>query len=148
MVEDLLDPEGAAKSRTEWQGQSSSRIFRLSPLVVAGVAATAGIAIAMTVDRASEDTFFVRHIAKGEQPVLDGDMSDAVWRTVKPFTMYTELGGDYDGKGEAAVEIRDGEWAYFCFIWDDPTRSLKHLPMLKRKDGWHVLHDRYDLGDE
>jgi Ethylbenzene dehydrogenase len=150
MVEDLLDPEGAAKNRAERQSQGRS-IFRLSPLVVAVVAATAGIAIAMTVDRASEDTFFVRRIAKGERPVLDGDMSDAVWRTVKPYTMYTSLGGNYDGKGETAVEIRavhDGEWAYFCFMWDDPTRSLKHLPLVKQQDGWHVLHDRYDLGDE
>jgi cytochrome b subunit of formate dehydrogenase len=151
MVEDLLDPEGAAKSRAERQSQSSGGIFRLSPLVAALVAATAGIAFAMTVDRASEDTFFVRRIAKGEQPILDGDISDAVWRTVKPYTMYTSLGGNYDGKGETAVEIRavhDGEWAYFCFMWDDPTRSLKHLPLLKQRDGWHVLHDRYDLGDE
>jgi cytochrome b subunit of formate dehydrogenase len=151
MVEDLLDPEGAAKNRAERQSQSSGGIFRLSPLVAALVAATAGIAFAMTVDRASEDTFFVRRIAKGEQPILDGDISDAVWRTVKPYTMYTSLGGNYDGKGETAVEIRavhDGEWAYFCFMWDDPTRSLKHLPLLKQRDGWHVLHDRYDLGDE
>jgi cytochrome b subunit of formate dehydrogenase len=151
MVEDLLDPEGAAKNRAERESQSSGGIFRLSPLVAALVAATAGIAFAMTVDRASEDTFFVRRIAKGEQPILDGDISDAVWRTVKPYTMYTSLGGNYDGKGETAVEIRavhDGEWAYFCFMWDDPTRSLKHLPLLKQRDGWHVLHDRYDLGDE
>jgi hypothetical protein len=151
MVEDLLDPEGAAKNRAERESQSRGGIFRLSPLVAALVAATAGIAFAMTVDRASEDTFFVRRITKGEQPILDGDISDAVWRTVKPYTMYTSLGGNYDGKGETAVEIRavhDGEWAYFCFMWDDPTRSLKHLPLLKQRDGWHVLHDRYDLGDE
>jgi cytochrome b subunit of formate dehydrogenase len=150
LVEDLLDPESAARSKAERQSAGQS-IFRLSPLVVALVAATAGIAFAMTVDRASEDTFFVKRIAKADRPVLDGDMSDAVWRTVKPYTMYTSLGGNYDGKGETAVEIRavhDGEWAYFCFMWDDPTRSLKHLPLVKQMDGWHVLQDRYDLGDE
>jgi cytochrome b subunit of formate dehydrogenase len=152
MVADLLDPESAAKSQAERQGQSGGRrIFRLSPLVVAAVAATAGIAIAMTVDHESEDTYYVKRIAKADRPLLDGDMSDGVWRNVKPFTMFTELGGNYDGKGEAAVQIRavhDGEWAYFCFMWDDPTRSLKHLPLVKRIDGWHVLHDRYDRGDE
>jgi cytochrome b subunit of formate dehydrogenase len=149
MVADLLDPENAAKSRAE--PSTGSRIFRLSPLVVAVIAATAGIAIAMTVDRASEDRLFVRRISKADRPIIDGDMSDGVWRTVKPFTMFTELGGNYDGTGEAAVQIRavhDGEWAYFCFMWDDPTRSLKHLPLVKRIDGWHVLHDRFDLGDE
>jgi cytochrome b subunit of formate dehydrogenase len=150
LVAELLDPESAAKSQAEPQPKSRW-IFRLSPLVVALAAATAGIAIAVTVDGASEDTFFVRRIAKADRPMLDGDLSDAVWRTVRPFTMFTALGGNYDGKGEAAVEIRavhDGEWAYFCFMWDDPTRSLKHLPMVKQADGWHVLHDRYDLGDE
>jgi cytochrome b subunit of formate dehydrogenase len=150
LVEDLLDPGSAARSKAERES-SGRRLFRLSPLVVAVVAATAGIAIAMTVDRASEDTMYVRRIAKADRPVLDGDLSDAVWRTVKPFTMYTSLGGNYDGTGETAVDIRavhDGEWAYFCFVWDDPTRSLKHLPLVKQVDGWHVLHDRYDLGDE
>ena len=150
LVAELLDPENAAKAEPEEQPKGRW-IFNLSPLLVAAVAAAGGIAIAMTVDRASEDTFFVRRIARADRPVLDGDLSDGVWRTVKPFTMFTALGGNYDGKGEAAVEIRavhDGEYAYFCFMWDDPTRSLKHLPLVKQKDGWHVLHDRYDLGDE
>jgi cytochrome b subunit of formate dehydrogenase len=151
MVEDLLDPENAAKSHAERSRSHGWGIFHLGPLVVAVVAAAAGIAIAIAVDWVSEDTFFVRHISKADRPMLDGDQSDAVWRTVKPFTMFTELGGNYDGTGETAVEIRavhDGEWAYFCFTWDDPTRSLKHLPLVKQNDGWHVLHDRYDLGDE
>jgi len=150
LVAELLDPENAAKSQAEPQPKSWW-IFRLSPLVVALAAATAGIAIAVTVNGASEDTFFVRRIARADRPMLDGDLSDGVWRTVRPFKMFTALGGNYDGNGEAAVEIRavhDGEWAYFCFMWDDPTRSLKHLPMVKQADGWHVLHDRYDLGDE
>jgi cytochrome b subunit of formate dehydrogenase len=150
LVAELLDPENAAKSQVEPQPKSRW-IFRVGPLVVALAAATAAIAIAVTVDGASEDTLFVRRIAKADRPTLDGDLSDGVWRTVRPFTMFTALGGNYDGKGEAAVEIRavhDGEWAYFCFMWDDPTRSLKHLPLVKQADGWHVLHDRYDLGDE
>jgi cytochrome b subunit of formate dehydrogenase len=152
MVEDLLDPENAARSRAERESQSAARrIFRFSPLTVAVAAAVAAAGIAIAVDVASKDTLFVRRIAKSDRPALDGDQSDAVWRTVKPFTMFTEFGGNYDGSGEAAVQIRavhDGEWAYFCFTWDDPTRSLKHLPLLKQKDGWHLLYDRYDVGDE
>jgi Ethylbenzene dehydrogenase/Prokaryotic cytochrome b561 len=152
LVAELLDSGNAEKAQAEPQEQAKVWwMFRLNPLLVAAVAAAIGIAVAMTVDRASEDTFFIRRIAKTDRPVIDGDLSDGVWRMVKPFTMFTELGGNYDGKGEAAVQIRavhDGEWAYFCFMWDDPTRSLKHLPLVKQIDGWHVLHDRYDLGDE
>ena len=44
--------------------------------------------------------------------------------------------------------MHDGKWVYFRFTWEDPTRSLKHLPLVKREDGWHVLHDRYDRADE
>ena len=72
----------------------------------------------MTVDRASEDRLFVRRISKADRPIIDGDMSDGVWRTVKPFTMFTELGGNYNNTGEAAVQIRavhDGKSGLFLF---------------------------------
>src|SRR6266851_4177823 len=98
LVAELLDPDAAKNSQAE-PTPKSRWIFRLSPLVVALAAATAGIAIAITVDGASEDTFFVRRIAKADRPMLDGDLSDGVWRTVRPFTMFTALGGNYDGKG-------------------------------------------------
>jgi hypothetical protein len=63
----------------------------------------------------------------------------------------TDSGGNFDGKGETTIEIRaahDGEWAYFLFVWGDPTRSLKQLPLIKAADGWHLLHRGYELGDE
>jgi Ethylbenzene dehydrogenase len=125
--------------------------FHVNPFVAAGAAALTAVMFVMAMDRASEDTLTIRRIAKQDAPILDGDLSDAVWRATTPFVMFTELGGNYDGKGETSVEIRavnDGEWAYFCFVWDDPTRSLKHLPLIKQRDGWHVLHDRFDVGDE
>ena len=51
---------------------------------------------------------------------------------------------------QTTVEIRavhDGKQAYFLFTWEDPTRSLKQLPLIKKIDGWHLLHDGYDVGD-
>ena len=63
----------------------------------------------------------------------------------------TSEGGNFDGTGETRIEIRavhDGTWAYFLFTWQDPTRSLKHLPLIKEVDGWHVLHDGLEAGDE
>jgi hypothetical protein len=33
-------------------------------------------------------------------------------------------------------------------MWSDPTRSLKHLPLIKKADGWYVVQDKYDIGDE
>ena len=78
-------------------------------------------------------------------------LSDAVWRSARPITVLTNQGANFDGTGSSEVEIRavhDGEIAYFSFVWSDPTRSLKHLPLIKKADGWHVVQSRYDVGDE
>ena len=63
----------------------------------------------------------------------------------------TNAGDNFDGKGETRVDIRavhDGTWAYFLFTWEDPTRSLKQLPLIKQSDGWHLLHKGFETGDE
>ena len=44
--------------------------------------------------------------------------------------------------------MHDGTYAYFLFTWEDSTRSLKHLPLVKEADGWHLLHSGFQLGDE
>jgi hypothetical protein len=126
-------------------------VFLVNPFLAAAAAAVAGITVSVEWNATFEDTLYMRRIDKAQAPIIDGDITDAVWRHAVPTTMFTELGGNLDGKGDSVVEIRavhDGEWGYFCFMWDDPTRSLKHLPLIKRNDGWHVLHDRYDRGDE
>ena len=61
------------------------------------------------------------------------------------------MADNFDGEGETTVEIRavhDGERVYFLFAWDDPTRSLKQLPLLKTPDGWKLLHRGYEAGEE
>jgi Ethylbenzene dehydrogenase len=108
--------------------------------------------VLVTIDRGMVDTIKVRRITRSEVPVLNGDASDAVWQTVDPFYLLTEQGGNFfAGRGETMVEIRavnDGERAYFLFVWDDPTPSLKRLPLQKVADGCHLLHDGYEIGDE
>jgi hypothetical protein len=126
-------------------------VLQANPFIVATAVALVGVTVLLTVDRQMVDTLKVRRIARSEAPVLDGDASDAAWRRARPFYILTEQGGNFDGKGETTVEIRgvhDGERAYFLFVWDDPTRSLKQLPLQKAADGWHLLHDGYEIGDE
>ena len=93
----------------------------------------------------------IHRIAVADAPILDGDTSDPVWRSIPPFSVMTNKGDNFDGKGESKIEIRavhDGTWAYFLFTWEDPTRSLKQLPLIKQADGWHMLHNGYENGDE
>ena len=144
----------SATGGTDPQAAGSKRgnvTLNANPFVVAvAIALTAASAVLAT-DWLAVDTLHIHRIASGDAPVLDGDTSDPVWRSARPFSLMTDQGDNFDGRGESRVEIRavhDDAWAYFLFTWEDPTRSLKQLPLIKKIDGWHVLHDGYERGDE
>ena len=125
--------------------------LQANPFVVAAAIAITGASAVVATDWFAVDSLQVHRIANADAPILDGDTSDPVWRGIQPFSLMTNQGGNLDGKGESRVTIRavhDGTWAYFLFTWEDPTRSLKQLPLIKQIDGWHLLHDGYERGDE
>src|SRR6266699_747708 len=142
-------PSGtAAKSRAS---KPRSTTFQSNPFVVAAAVAITGASIMVAADRMAVDQLLIHRINNADAPILDGDTSDRAWRNIQPFSLTTNQGGNFDGKGESKIDIRavhDGTWAYFLFTWEDPTRSLKHLPLVKEIDGWHLLHDGYEVGDE
>ena len=122
-----------------------------NPFLVAAAVAITGASALVAADYLVVDSMKIHRIDVAEAPTLDGDTSDPVWRNVQPYSLVTNQGGNFDGKGESRVTIRavhDGTWAYFLFTWEDPSRSLKQLPMIKQIDGWHLLHDGYERGDE
>jgi Ethylbenzene dehydrogenase/Prokaryotic cytochrome b561 len=136
--------QGGAMKRKDFTLQSN-------PLAVAAAVAITGASVVVVTDWLAVDTLQIHRIASTDAPILDGDTSDPVWRNIQPFAVVTNQGGNFDGRGESRVEIRavhDGTWAYFLFTWEDPTRSLKQLPLVKEVDGWHLLHDGYEQGDE
>lgn len=83
-------------------------------------------------------------------PVLDGNPEDAVWSQARAVEIPTTHGANLPG-GEVTVRVRglrdDGN-AYLLFEWQDPTRSQKHLPLVKTADGWQLLQKRYASNDE
>src|SRR2546421_2972700 len=125
--------------------------LQANAFVVAAAAAITGASLVVATDHLAVDSVQIRRINAADAPILDGDTSDRAWRDVKPFSLLTGEGGNFDGKGEARIEVRavhDGTYAYFLFTWQDSTRSLKHLPLVKEADGWHLLHSGFQLGDE
>ncbi|MEO6781124.1 MAG: ethylbenzene dehydrogenase-related protein [Bradyrhizobium sp.] len=122
-----------------------------NPFVVAAAMAITCASVVVASDWLDVDSLKIHRIAAADAPVLDGDTSDRVWRNIEPFSVMTNAGDNFDGKGESRVDIRavhDGTWAYFLFTWEDPTRSLKQLPLIKQSDGWHLLHKGFEAGDE
>lgn len=122
-----------------------------NPFVVALALTLVGTSLLVTAENQVSQSLQIRRVDASEVPVIDGDTSDPVWRTAAPLYVLTGHGDNFDGKGETTVEIRavhDGRQAYFLFTWDDPTRSLKQLPLLKTLDGWKLLHQGYEVAEE
>lgn len=140
--------------------QQLLRLFRPQPLrVYAGMmsrplakALAIGLAIAAVAayaDFGSRDVLTAKKVA--DLPKLDGDLADAVWRDAIPVSVRTHQGSNLPGSGESTVEmraVRTDDKIAFAFRWQDPTRSLKRLPLIKRQDGWQLLHNKADIADE
>lgn len=128
----------------------TGQMLRAHPLPTAIAGGLGFLLFLLSLDTTTRDTLIINQIAETDRPRLDGDVSDPIWRFTTPVVVPTQQGANLDGAGQSIVEIRavhDGTNAYFAFVWDDPTRSLKHLPLKKTEDGWHVLQDGFDKGD-
>ena len=117
------------------------------PAATALAVATAFSFGALGLEQTTRPILIVAEIRAAEAPVLDGDLSDPVWTKATPSTIMTSQGGDFGGTGQSQVEVRavhDGIFAYFAFTWTDPTRSLKHLPLVKTASGWQLATNPHD----
>lgn len=119
------------------------RPFAKALAIGAVIAAAAAFA-----DFGTRDSLVAKQVA--DMPKLDGQLTDAVWRDAEPVFVRTQQGSNLEG-GESTVEIRavrTGDRIAFAFRWQDATRSLKRLPLIKREDGWHLLNNKADIADE
>lgn len=99
---------------------------------------------ALGLETSTRPILHVVDIRQQQAPRLDGDLSDPVWMQTTPVSVLTTQGWGFGGTGQSLVEVRgvhDGTFAYFAFVWSDPTRSLKHQPLIKTPTGWQVARD-------
>ena len=119
-----------------------TRAVRPKPVLIAvgiGAAVAAGVASA---DFATRDTLVIRQVAQA--PQLDRLLDDPVWAKARPVHIHTQQGINLGGTGESLVEVkavRDATKVYFAFRWEDPSRSMRRVPLIKKEDGWHHLAD-------
>ena len=129
--------------------------LRLRPGAIAwpfAIAAGVGVAAAAVVAGADYVSRSVLEIpAVAQPPKIDGDISDPAWAAARPVTIHTMQGVNLGGTGKSDVQawaVHDAENVYFAFRWQDPTRSIKRLPLIKEKDGWHMMNDGASVMDE
>lgn len=141
MVEDLKQGRPISSGGRS-QGPPSGGKRR--PLVLATVGGLGAALAGVLLDRGTSATLRVPAIGAlggSKVPLVDGDLSDPIWATAPTVSVHTDLGANLGGRHSSRVEARavhDGERIYFAFTWEDPTRSLKQSPLVKRGDGWHV----------
>jgi len=121
------------------------------PLLIASVVAVPAAGVVAALDYETRDTLFVQ--TTRDAPSIDGITDDSAWRSARKVTIRTSQGANLAGTGESTVEVmavRNADKIYFAFRWQDPTRSLARLPMIKREDGWRLIGhdgDRADVVD-
>src|SRR5450755_4463225 len=81
----------AAKSRTS---KPRNPTFQSNPFVVAAAVAIAGASIVVATDRLAVDQLQIHRISSADVPILDGDTSDRAWRSIQPFSVMTNQGGN------------------------------------------------------
>jgi hypothetical protein len=141
LLVDQLKARSTAKTAASPQSDSV-RTLRAHPIANALGAFLLLIGIVSTSEHLTRPVLKIAAIPREQAPRIDGDLSDPAWMKAQLATVLTTQGGDFGGTHESRVEIRavhDGEFAYFAFTWEDPTRSLKHQPLVKRRDGWQVV---------
>ncbi len=132
-------------------GRAPTGVLHAHPLASALAAMLVVSAVGYAGEVSTRQTLRVHRVAVAQAPRLDGDLSDAAWRNAVPQRVVTTHGGDFGGGGQSDIEIRalhDDSYLYLAITWSDPTRSLKHLPLVKTADGWRVAEGSDRLGEE
>lgn len=125
-----------------------TQAVRPMPLLVALLAGVGVVAALAAGDWGSRDTLVIGRTDTA--PKLDGVLDDPVWAKARPVAVHTQQGSGLEGTGASLVEawaVHDGSKIYVAVRWEDPSRSMRRVPMIKRADGWHILHDRADIAD-
>jgi len=126
----------------------ATKAMRPRPLLLG---ATAGVAVTLAIigmDWFTRDTLVMRPVSVAPKP--ERLLNDPVWANARPVYIRTAQGINLGGTGESLVEIRavhDDKKAYFAFRWEDPSRSVRRLPMIKQADGWHHMGDNPYIDD-
>ena len=81
---------------------------------------------------------------------IDGQDSEPFWQNIKWKTVNTYGGANFNN-GHTPVEIKiasnDVE-SYFLFRWQDETKSLTHLPLVKLNQQWQVKQQGFHTFNE
>lgn len=81
---------------------------------------------------------------------IDGVADEIEWASTRPLTLSTEGGANFiDGRTSVTLRaLHNTREIYFLISWQDPTKSVIHLPLHKTTGGWQILQQGFQNFDE
>lgn len=81
---------------------------------------------------------------------IDGQNNEHIWSQAKSVSVMTKHGENLlNGQSEVTIKgTHDANNIYLYLTWQDPTRSQKHLPIIKTDAGWKILQTEFASADE
>jgi hypothetical protein len=152
LVDDMR--RGRVEPETATGGAPAPARRNLHPLLLASCVGIIVVAVGLGLQRGSGMELFVPstlQLGAVKAPIIDGDISDAVWAAAPTLSVLSDQSTDFGGAGQSRIDVKavhDAEHIYFAFTWEDPTRSLKHLPLIKGNTGWRLLQSQPEAARE
>ena len=125
-----------------------TKAVRPKPVLIGVLVGAATVAALAGVDWTTRETLLVKRVKVG--PDTELLLDDRAWASARPVLVHTQQGINLGGTGASLVEVRalrDDTKIYFAFRWEDPSRSVRRLPLLKQADGWHHIADHPYIDD-
>ncbi|WP_444942843.1 ethylbenzene dehydrogenase-related protein [Microbulbifer sp. ZKSA006] len=81
---------------------------------------------------------------------IDGLAQESIWSHASPLEIYTDGGANFiDGSSTISLKAAYNQKEIFFHItWEDPTESLKHLPLKKVDSGWEIQQQGFQNFNE
>lgn len=81
---------------------------------------------------------------------IDGKLQEKAWKQANSLEIETYEGKNFN-HGKSAIRIaglHNSQEIFLYVVWEDSTKSMKHLPLVKTKNGWKIKEHGFDHFDE
>jgi hypothetical protein len=125
-------------------------IADLKPSWIIVLPAIAGLLLWYSVGYQPSSDLPVKRIPLTTLMTIDGITNEPEWNEAQQITVLTRGGANFTN-GETPVTIKvleNGTEAFFNITWQDTSKSLEHLPLIKTARGWQVKQNSFNQFDE
>jgi len=118
-------------------------VFSKQPLVILGIFVGSFFTLHVATSIFDAQVLHVKKIPNTSFIKIDGIADELEWLDTQHTHIYTYGGANFkDGSSDITLQaLRNNKEIYLHITWSDPTKSIRHLPLIKTIDGWRILQN-------